>query len=89
MRRAIELLINKLYKPDLELLFGRGSRVIVNYCRYSTNNLSFVIDCKVLVSDIELSKDVYPDGLVLLVKDSWRFIGLDEKISVICSIDIT
>jgi hypothetical protein len=44
---------------------------------------------KVLVSDIELSKDVYPDGLVLLVKDSWRFIGLDEKISVICSIDIT
>lgn len=89
MRRAIELLINKLYKPDLELLFGSGSRVIVNYCRYSTNNLSFVIDCKVLVSDIELSKDVYPDGLVLLVKDSWRFIGLDEKISVICSIDIT
>jgi hypothetical protein len=88
MRRGLELLINKLYKPDLELLFGKDSRVIINYCRYSTNNLSFVIDCKVLVSDIELSKDVYPDGLVLLVKNSWRFINLGERISVICSIDI-
>ena len=89
MKRCIEILLNKVFNQDLELLFGKGSYVIVNYCKYSTNNLSFVVDCKVLVSDIDLSKDVYPDGLTLLVEESWKFIGFNEKISVITSIDIT
>jgi hypothetical protein len=84
----MEILLNKVFKSDLELLFGKGSYVIINYCKYSTNNLSFVIDCKVLVSDIELSKDVYPSGLILLVEESWKYVGYDFKISVITSIDI-
>ena len=89
MKRCIEVLLNKVFKSDLELLFGVGSYVIINYCKYSTNNLSFVIDCKVMVSDIELTKEVYPDGLILLVEESWKFIGFNEKISVVTSIDIS
>lgn len=89
MKRCIEVLLNKVFKSDLELLFGVGSYVIINYCKYSTNNLSFVIDCKVMVSDIELTKEVYPDGLILLVEESWKFIGFNEKISIITSIDIS
>jgi hypothetical protein len=89
MKRCIEVLLNKVFKSDLELLFGIGSYVIINYCKYSTNNLSFVIDCKVMVSDVELTKEVYPDGLILLVEESWKFIGFNEKISVVTSIDIT
>jgi hypothetical protein len=89
MKRCIEVLLNKVFKSDLELLFGVGSYVIINYCKYSTNNLSFVIDCKVMVSDIELTKEVYPDGLILLVEESWKFIGFNEKISIVTSIDIS
>lgn len=89
MKRCIEVLLNKVFKSDLELLFGIGSYVIINYCKYSTNNLSFVIDCKVIVSDIELTKEVYPDGLILLVEESWKFIGFNEKISIVTSIDIS
>jgi len=42
-----------------------------------------------MVSDVELTKEVYPDGLILLVEESWKFIGFNEKISVVTSIDIT
>lgn len=88
MKRCLEVLINKVFKKDLELMFGKNSHVIINYCKYSTNNLSFVVDCKVMVSDIELTKDAYPYGLVFLVEDSWKFVGIDKKVTVITSIDI-
>lgn len=88
MKRALEVLLNKVFKRDLELLFGVGSSIIVNYCKYSTNNLSFTIDCKVIVSDIKLSEEVYPDGLIILVEDSWKYMGFTQKINVITSIDI-
>lgn len=88
MKKCIEVLLNILFKKDLELLFGAGSKVVVNYCRYSTNSLAFVIDCKLFVTDIELSKDVYPDGLVLLIQESWKFTGINENVGIIHSIDI-
>lgn len=88
MKRALEVLLNKVFKRDLELLFGVGSSIIVNYCKYCTNNLSFTIDCKVIVSDIKLSEEVYPDGLIILVEDSWKYMGFTQKINVITSIDI-
>lgn len=88
MKRCLEVLLNKVFKKDLELLFGVGSIIIINNCKYVTNNSSFVVDCKVLVSDIELSKDVYPDGLILLVEDSWKYVGITIPVSVITSIDL-
>lgn len=88
MKKCLEVLLNKIFKKDLELLFGNGSIIHVNSCKYSTNNLTFVIDCKILVSDVKLTEKVYPDGLIILVEDSWKYMGFDEKISVITSIDL-
>jgi hypothetical protein len=88
MKNCIHILINKIFKQDLEILFGVGSYVVINYCKFCTNNSRFIIDCKILTSDIELSKDVYPDGLIFLVEEAWKYTGLNEKISVITSIDI-
>lgn len=73
----------------MELLFGEGSYVVVNHCKYLTNTYNYLIDCKVFVSSLELSKDVYPDGLVLLVEDSWKFVGIDAEVVVVTSIDIS
>lgn len=75
-------------KSELELMFGEGSYVIINSCKYSTNNSSFVIDIKLMVSDIELTEEVYPDGLIILVEEAWKLMCIDTKITILTSIDI-
>jgi hypothetical protein len=89
MKRCLESIINKTFKRKLELMFGKDSYVIINYCKYSTTTRRFVIDCKVIVSDIELAGEVYPDGLILLVNESWVLMSINEKISIITTIDIS
>jgi hypothetical protein len=88
MKKCLEILLNKIFKSDLELLFGVGSYVIVNYVKYSTNNHTFVVDCKLFINNIELTEGVYPDGLNLLTEESWKFMGIKQNISIVSSIDV-
>jgi hypothetical protein len=88
MKRVIEFCINVTLKNELELLFGEGSQVVVNFIRYSTNDKSIVIDCKLLTTDPELCKDTFPDGLNHLVLESWQYIGHKGKITLSHSMDI-
>jgi hypothetical protein len=88
MKKCLEVLLNKVFKKDLELLFGDGSRVTVNYVKYSTNNGTFIIDCKLFIQDIELSSEVYPDGLIMLAEESWKYMGFTQEISIVHSIDV-
>jgi len=88
MKKCLEILLNKIFKSDLELLFGVGSYVTVNYIKYSTNAHNFVIDCKLFVSDIKLTEEVYPMGLELLIEESWKFVAIDSPITIVHSIDV-
>jgi hypothetical protein len=82
MKKCLEVLLNKIFKKDLELLFGVGSRVVVNFVKYSTNHHSFIIDCTLHPTDSTMTAEVYPDGLLLLIEDSWVYTGIGEKISI-------
>jgi hypothetical protein len=88
MKEAFEFFLNIVLKDDLELLFGEGSVIVVNFIRYSTNNKCFTVDCKLLTADPELCMETYPVGLDLLVTESWKYMGIKENINLTSTIDL-
>ena len=88
MKKAFEFFINIVLKDDLDLLFGVDSQIVVNFIKYSTNNKSFTVDCKLLTTDPELCKESFPDGLNHLVIESWKYMGYKENINVTSTIDL-
>lgn len=88
--KFFDLLLNRMYKNDLELLYGVGANVIVNNVIYSTNRKCYVVDVKLILGDTtyEEMTDLYSDGLNYLVEKSWEWSGIRKKISVIFTLDI-
>jgi hypothetical protein len=88
MKKAFEFFINNVLKDELELLFGSGSVIVVNFIRYSTNNKCFTIDCKLLTTDPELCIETFPVGLDHLVTESWKYMGHKQNINLTSTIDL-
>ena len=88
MKKAFEYFLNKLLKKEIDLLFGVDSTIVVNYTKYSTNNKSLTIDCKLLTTDPEMCIETYPLGLESLVMESWNWMGYQENITLTHSIDL-
>jgi hypothetical protein len=88
MKKAFEYFLNKLLKREIDLLFGVDSTIVVNYIKYSTNNKSLIIDCKLLTTDPQMCIETYPVGLESLVLESWNWVGYEEKIILTHSIDL-
>lgn len=88
MKKMLEHLINVVQKKELELLFGKDSKVIVESISYSTNNKSYVIHTKVFATNIDDYQDIFPTGLNMLVEESWKYTGINEKITTINSLDV-
>jgi hypothetical protein len=88
MKKAFEYYLNKLLKKEIDQLFGTDSTIVVNFIKYSTNNKSLTIDCKLLTTDPEICVETYPVGLECLVIESWKFMGYQENIVLTHSIDL-
>ena len=88
MKKAFEFFINIVLKDDLELLFGVGSVIVVNFIRYSTNNKCFTVDCKLLTTDPELCVESFPVGMEHLVLEGWKYMGKKENINLTSTIDV-
>jgi hypothetical protein len=88
MKKAFEYFLNKLLKKEIDLLFGVDSTIVVNYIKYSTNNKSLTIDCKLLTTDPKMCIETYPLGLESLVMESWNWMGYQENITLTYSIDL-
>ena len=88
MKLAFEYCLNNIYKKEINTLFGEGSIIEVNVIKYSTNNKSLIIDCRLLTTDPKVCEETYPYGLNLLVDESWKWMGIHENITLTHSIDI-
>lgn len=88
MKEMVEHLLNKIQKEELELLFGEGSVIKVNSIKFSTNNKTYVIDTTVFVSDIENSIESFPNGVDFLIKEGWKYIGLENNLTIINKLDV-
>jgi hypothetical protein len=88
--KFFDLLLNRMYKSDLELLYGVGANIIVNNVIYSTNRKCYVVDVKLILGDTTYDDmtDLYSDGLNYLIEQSWKWSGIKKKISIIFTLDI-
>ena len=89
MRNCLTILLNIVFRKDLELLYGKGTIVEVNQCKYCTTTKDFLIDCTLKVGNIELFQETQLDGLKYLIEESWKYTGNDKHtISLVSSVDI-
>lgn len=88
MKKSFEKVINNLNNYEKKLLFGEGCEIVVNNIKYSTNTKKFVLDCKLLVKDINLLEDSFPDGIVYLALESWKIMGFNQELDVISTVDL-
>lgn len=89
MRKALEILLNRVFKNDLEILYGDGAYVIINNVRYSDYQKLYLVDCVLVLNDnciMEELNDTYPDGLNYLLTESWKFIVVPEKTQLLSTI---
>ena len=90
MKKALEILLNKVFKKDLCLLYGDDCYVVVNRIYFSDYHKEYIVDCKLMVKNdekIDFLHEVYPDGLKFITEESWKFMGLPEKTRLISTLD--
>lgn len=89
LRNALTILLNIVYKKDLELLYGEGSTVEINNVQNCTTKKNHSIDCKLKIGDINLFNQTGPDGLKYLIEESWKFLGnKNPSINLIMTFDV-
>jgi hypothetical protein len=88
MKKPLQFLVNNLSKDEIDLLFGEGSEIQINFIKYSTNNKCYTIDCKLLTTNPELCLETFPVGLDHLMIESWSWMGYDGKFNLTSTIDI-
>ena len=69
-------------------MFGVGSKVIIESITYSTNAKKYVIHTKVIATNIDDSIDIFPTGLNMLIEESWKYTGVNDKITIVNSLDV-
>ena len=90
MKKALEVLLNKVFKKDLELLYGDGCYIIVNRVDFSQYQKCYMIDCKLMIpkdnkfDDFEMT---YPDGLNYLMNESWKYMVVSESTQFMSTVD--
>jgi hypothetical protein len=88
MRKMLEHLINVTQKDEMELMFGKGSKIVIESISYSTNAKSYVIHSKVFATEIDVSVDVFPTGLNMLIDEGWKYSGINNDITKVNTLDV-
>jgi len=89
MKKSISVITNKLFKEEIELLYGKGSHVKINNVTYSTNKKNYLIDCVLFISDLELYKESQIDGVKYIIENTWEHTGYNEyKPMLLVSVEI-
>jgi hypothetical protein len=78
MRNCLTILLNIVFKEDLELLYGKGTLVEINTAKPCTTTKEYLIDCTLKIGDPSLLEEVKLDGLMFLLNESWKFTGSDR-----------
>lgn len=88
MKKCLYVLLNEVFKNDLELLYGKGSRIEITNINYCTNDKHFSIQCQLYISDITLFEETNTSGVEFLLNESWKYTGIEqEKIALTTSVD--
>ncbi len=78
MKKFYESYLNKLYKKDIDIFFGEGSKIVITSLGYSTNLKQIHMSAKLFPTNSEFAVEIFPEGLEMLITESWKFMGIDE-----------
>jgi hypothetical protein len=88
MKKYLEFYINYILRDESKYLFGEGSYIEINEMKFSTNNKTLIITCKLNTTDPELCKETFPSGLEVLINEGLDMSGINDSITLISSIDV-
>ena len=88
METQLIILLNQVLYDEMKHLFGNNYVVNVKSLKYSTNGDKYVLDCTLYTDDIELCNDAYPDGLIVMVDQSWKYMFMEKPIVINSSLDL-
>ena len=89
MEKGFWVLLNKVYKKDLELLYGDGSSVDFTEIFYHKRKRMYIFKCKLNIGDTNLYQELGETGLNYLIQKSLSFMGMrNEKIMIHISFDL-
>jgi hypothetical protein len=90
MKKFFYVLLNHVFRRDLAILFGEGSKIVVNDVKYLTNTKSYHVSLTLYLGDVddENLDEIIQDGLEYLVMESWKYSGKKEKLSMIYGLNI-
>lgn len=89
MKKAFLSYINKLFKPELENLYGKNSFIEITQIIKTHQNQNYIINCKLFLSNLDFFKEVGDDGLKYLFHTIMQYMGLDKnKFIIIISYEI-
>jgi hypothetical protein len=86
MNQYFEKLINKLYKKDIDSFFGTGSTIVIDTMGYSTQLKKIHMSVVLIPTDYDLSIEIFPEALEILILDAWKFLSLDTDYVLTTSI---
>ena len=90
MKKGFIIYINKLFKDDLEILYGTGSYIDVENIIFSTNKKMYIISCKIYVANLNLFEEVGSSGVYYMFEDAWYSFGFrNESFMLQTSFDLT
>ncbi len=90
MKKFFHVLLNHVFIRDLESLYGKGAKIVVNEAKFLTNGKYYHVSLTLHLGDVEDDNinEIIQDGLEYLISESWKYSGKKEKISMIYSLDI-
>ncbi len=77
MKGCLLVLLNYVFYKEIELLFGKGSIVDILSVKYCTTKKTYMVDCKLYLSDITLFEESQISSLNVVMEDCWKYTGLD------------
>lgn len=90
MKKALEILLNRIFKKDIELLYGDGCYVIVYRVYLSEYQKCYIVDCKLMIpteNKVDDFNETYPEGFKYIVNESWKYMAVTENIQFLSSVD--
>ena len=86
MKTHIQTTINKVHKRELNELFCKDAKVIVENFTYSTTGKFLSCSVTLYVEDVDKYLDLFPFALEQLVMDSFRLFAIGKELQITSSI---
>jgi hypothetical protein len=86
IKTHIQTTINKVHKRELNELFGKDAKVIVENFTYSTTGKFLSCSVTLYVEDVDKYLDLFPFALEQLVMDSFRLFAIGKELQITSSI---